>query len=285
MKKLLLILGFVLCASPAFAQSSTSVTTYREDTTSANGEQISMVGVRRCNTTPTSSSSTNGNRVTICADANGRVYVNGSLYTPNGDSAMDETANAVKILPVDSTGAAIADESAHDASYGSLAPVGIGGYSGATPCTAVSADGEKVRACYTRNGAAYTQRTDGTNLEVLDPCTTVAKTTDPISLTADAVIIAATSGKKNYICSLVIVAGAAEIASITEGTGTTCNTSEAALVGSTTDANGMSFAANGGVAMGSGLATVVAGKTANVDTCLNVSGSNRVSGFVTWVQR
>lgn len=119
----------------------------------------------------------------------------------------------------------------------------------------------------------------------VDPCSSEAKTTDPISVTTDTVIIAAAASKKNYICSIVIVAGAAEIVSITEGTGSTCGTSEAALVGSTTDANGLSFAANGGFTASGGNATVIAGKTANVDTCLNVSGSNRVSGFVTWVQR
>ncbi len=81
------------------------------------------------------------------------------------------------------------------------------------------------------------------------------------------------------------MATAAEIVSITEGTGTVCGTSEAALIGSTTDANGMSFAANGGEAMVGGASTVVAGITAAQDVCLNVSGTNRVSGFITWVQR
>jgi hypothetical protein len=119
----------------------------------------------------------------------------------------------------------------------------------------------------------------------IDPCSAVAKTTTAISLTADTVIIAAVASKKNYICSISIVAGAAEIVSITEGTGSTCGTNEAALAGSTTDANGMSFAANGGIAANGGNATVIAGITANVDTCMNVSGSNRVSGFVTWVQK
>jgi hypothetical protein len=47
----------------------------------------------------------------------------------------------------------------------------------------------------------------------------------------------------------------------------------------------MSFGANGGLSVGNGQATVLAGKTANVDTCLNVSGSNRVSGFISWVQQ
>lgn len=114
-----------------------------------------------------------------------------------------------------------------------------------------------------------------------NPCTGNALTTDPFSITTDTVIIAAAASKKNYICGITIVAGAAEIVSITEGTGAVCATSEAALVGSTTDANGMSFAANGGVSTNA----TIAGKTANVDTCLNVSGTNRVSGFVTWVQQ
>src|SRR5207244_2392427 len=99
----------------------------------------------------------------------------------------------------------------------------------------------------------------------------VAKTTTPISVTADTLIITATSAKKNYICSLVVVAGAAEIVGITEGTGSTCGTGEAALLGSTTDANSASFAANGGVSMIGGSATVIAGKTSNVNTCIKVS--------------
>lgn len=119
----------------------------------------------------------------------------------------------------------------------------------------------------------------------VDPCSSEAKLTTPISLTTDTVIIAAVASKKNYICAISIVAGAAEIVSITEGTGSVCATSEAALMGSTTDANGASFAANGGMAAIGSNSTVIAGITANVDTCLNVSGSNRVSGFVTYVQR
>jgi hypothetical protein len=113
------------------------------------------------------------------------------------------------------------------------------------------------------------------------PCDTEEQITTPISITTDTVIIPATTGKKNYICDFVAVAGAAEIVSITEGTGTLCGTSEAALMGSTTDANGVSLAASGGFPGG----FTVNGKTANVDTCLNVSGTNRVSGLVNWVQR
>lgn len=118
-----------------------------------------------------------------------------------------------------------------------------------------------------------------------DPCAKLATTTTPISVAATrTVIISAVSAKKNYICHVDLVAGAAEIANIVEGTGTTCQTSTAALLGSTTAANGLSFAINGGIAIGSGSSSVLVGKTANVDTCLVNNSTGRVSGTVTWVQ-
>lgn len=120
---------------------------------------------------------------------------------------------------------------------------------------------------------------------VTDPCAANTKTTTPVSLTARTVIIAAVSAKKNYICSIAIAAGAAEVFNVVEGTGTTCQTGTAAVVGSTTAANGMSFAANGGFSAVGGTMTVLQGITANVDTCIVPSGSNRLSGFVTWVQQ
>lgn len=119
----------------------------------------------------------------------------------------------------------------------------------------------------------------------IDPCSSEAKITAPFSLTARGVIIAAAASKKNYICSISVVAGAAEIFNIVEGTGTTCQTSTAAIVGSTTAANGLSFAANGGMAAVGGGATVIAGTGTNVDTCIMPSSTNRLSGFVTYVQR
>lgn len=126
----------------------------------------------------------------------------------------------------------------------------------------------------------------GGNAPVFDACSTETKTTTAVSLTARTVIIPAVAAKKNYICSISVMAGGtAEVFNVVEGTGTTCQTGTAALVGSTTAANGMAFAANGGLAMAGGDTTVIQGATANVDTCIVPSGSNRLSGFVTWVQK
>jgi hypothetical protein len=158
-------------------------------------------------------------------------------------------------------------------------------YGSTTVPTAVTA-GDAVRIWATLNGALVTRLTDGTNLRALDPCETATKTTTPFSVTADAELVDGNSSVKTYICALAVVAGAAEIVAIVEGDdGGTCGTNEAALVGSTTDGEAMSFAANGGISWGNGGSTVIAGKTAAADVCITVSGTNRVAGAVTWVQR
>jgi len=127
--------------------------------------------------------------------------------------------------------------------------------------------------------------TQASAASALDVCAYGSKTTTAIDQTADTVIVSATASKKTYICSLFVLAGAAEIVSVWEGTGSTCGTGSAALLGSTTEAQGVSLAANGGFALTGGSSTVLAGKTANVDVCLRQSTSSQVSGFVTWVQR
>ena len=78
-----------------------------------------------------------------------------------------------------------------------------------------------------------------------DPCSFGAKTNLAISTNATALtqIIAASGSTKIYICSIVLVAPAATAFNLNTGTGTNCGTSTAALIGSTTAANGMSFAA------------------------------------------
>jgi hypothetical protein len=151
----------------------------------------------------------------------------------------------------------------------------------------VVSEGQPVRKAGTIWGGdlSVAASPDGLYAAKIDPCASEDKTTTPFSSTADLVIISAVASKKNYICSIVFSMGATEIVSITEGTGSTCGTSEAALMGSTTDAQGLPFTDGGGLSAIGGSSTIIAGKTANVDTCLNVSGTERVAGFVTWVQR
>ena len=121
--------------------------------------------------------------------------------------------------------------------------------------------------------------------QLLDPCQTETKTTTSFSQTSIANIITAVSGKTNYVCAMSLVAAAAEVVSVVEDDTTACASPTVALTGSLTAANGQSLAANGGYVLGDGTATVLAGSTSNRYLCVLQNGSNRVSGFITWVQR
>jgi hypothetical protein len=120
-----------------------------------------------------------------------------------------------------------------------------------------------------------------------DACQTGAKTSTPISLTANGTVIAKASSKQIYICSINVVVGAATNVAMVEGTQTTnpCDTSTAGISGGTTAATGWNFAANGGLTLGNGMGTVARTATANHDVCLLVSAANQVSGNVVWVQQ
>lgn len=119
-----------------------------------------------------------------------------------------------------------------------------------------------------------------------DPCSQVTKINLAISQAASATIITGTSAKKTYICSMVLIAGAAEVINLTAGTGTVCATGGSVVMGSATAANGLSLAANGGLTFGNGLGTIAAATAANADNvCLTQNATSRVSGVITYVQQ
>lgn len=116
-----------------------------------------------------------------------------------------------------------------------------------------------------------------------DPCDGTLPTTKAISINADTLVISAASAKKTYICSGLLNANSAqETINIVEGTGSVCGTSKTALVGDTTDANGVTLAASGG---GFTINRTIAGIGTNVDVCIMLGGTNRVSGYLEWVQQ
>jgi hypothetical protein len=115
-----------------------------------------------------------------------------------------------------------------------------------------------------------------------DPCT-FRKSDVAISQTGTTLLVAGTGGAYIFVCYARVVAGAAEIPSFVEGTGATCGTNTVAVSGSTTAANGESYAANGGFSGGSGNGTIMSTKVAGDSLCLQQSGSNRLSGNITFV--
>lgn len=128
---------------------------------------------------------------------------------------------------------------------------------------------------------------DGTRNVIIDPCEANLQTSLPISITTATTtqIVAASASNKTYICSLFLTSAAADNVGIVEGTGGTCGTGTAGVVGGTTAANGPNFAANGGMLLQSG-GKVAAAQTAgtNVGLCLITSAATPLAGVLKYVQ-
>jgi hypothetical protein len=126
---------------------------------------------------------------------------------------------------------------------------------------------------------------EAVNLPTADPCSTLKKTFAKISQTANTQIITGASSKQTYICSLSLVTAAANNVALVEGTGTTCGTSTAGVMGGSTAATGWNFGANGGMAMGDGIGTIGQTATAADNVCVFVSAAVQLSGAIGWVQQ
>lgn len=133
------------------------------------------------------------------------------------------------------------------------------------------------RACFAAAGVAaglWAGVVDAAYLSGFPICTG----TIPISQTASTDLKTFTN--KGYICAVVIVSGDAENISLVYGTGTTCGTGTAALIGGTTAATGMPISPNGGIAPSS--INLVTATTAQ-HLCLLQSGTGRVAGVITYL--
>jgi hypothetical protein len=123
---------------------------------------------------------------------------------------------------------------------------------------------------------------------VLDACQTAAKSYASFNQTTTTQILGA-AGASNYyeICSInVVTATAQNIALIDSATaGNACATSPAGSsgFGGSTAATGWNFAANGGLALGSGQAVVGKTSATNRALCLAQSSSGQVSGGISYV--
>lgn len=147
-----------------------------------------------------------------------------------------------------------------------------------------------------RDAAASSAGTTGDNATVntdanglmwtrtMDPCTAVTKVSVAIDVSsATTVEVAATSGdatNKVYVCSINLVASAADVVSILEDDTATCSSPSGAIIGSTTAAHGWSFAANGGIALGNGAGTVMKTSAVSRSLCLVTTTTAQLTGSV-----
>ena len=73
--------------------------------------------------------------------------------------------------------------------------------------------------------------------------------------------------------------------SLIEGTGTNCGTVVGAVYGSTTAANGVPEAANGGEAQGSGAGSIMQTGTGGDELCILQSSTTLIAGNISYVQQ
>ena len=125
-----------------------------------------------------------------------------------------------------------------------------------------------------------------TNNSSADPCQTIANSTSRGSIAAATTvrIIAPSASNKTYICSVDLLAFAANNVAVVEGTGGTCGSGTAGVIGGTTTATGISFAAQGGLVKGGAGLFVWNTAGTNVDFCLITSTTGPLSYFVKYVQ-
>jgi hypothetical protein len=99
-------------------------------------------------------------------------------------------------------------------------------------------------------------------------------------------VVAPQAGHRVYICSLSLLTASAAVFNVIEGTGAACITAnQAAIIGSTTAANGMALVANGGLTYGNGDGTVGSTSFVGNGVCILTSGAVQFGGNMTYVQQ
>jgi hypothetical protein len=101
-----------------------------------------------------------------------------------------------------------------------------------------------------------------------------------ISTATTTLAVTGVSGRQVRICSIDLVAAAADNVAFIEGTGATCGTGTAGMAGGTTAASGWNFAANGGLTQGSGLGEVMTTATTGDSVCVVTSAATQLSGHI-----
>jgi len=97
-------------------------------------------------------------------------------------------------------------------------------------------------------------------------------------------IVTGVSGRHVRICSVNLLTAGANNVALVAGTGATCATSTAGINGGVTAAEGWNFAANGGIAEGSGvgeiMSTNVPGGATGDSMCIITSAATQLSGTI-----
>ncbi len=139
----------------------------------------------------------------------------------------------------------------------------------------------------------YNYAWDGTNWDrmrayTVNACESVAQSyaTGVITSATTTRIITPSASNKTYICMIFVKASAINNVGIYEGTGGTCGTGKAGVLGGTTTANGLVFgtAGDGVLLQAGGKTSVMQTAGTNVDFCLETSTTGPLLYSVKYVQ-
>jgi hypothetical protein len=170
------------------------------------------------------------------------------------------------------------------------------------PATGVEDAGEtaggalKMMGAVQRNVAASSAGSTGDNATVnvdangllwsrsLDPCSGTAKTHIPINIatatTTELTAALAGASTHYYVCSIDLVAAAAQTLALADDDSDGCGSVTSGLAGGTTAATGWSFAANGGIVKGNGDSTVFKTGGTNRVICAVTGQAAQISGSI-----
>lgn len=118
----------------------------------------------------------------------------------------------------------------------------------------------------------------------LDPCSGVAKTFLPFSITTatttELTPSLAGASTNYYVCALNLVTANANNVALTDDDTDNCASVTSGLAGGTTAASGWNFAANGGMTFGNGQSSIFKTNGANRVLCLVTSAATQLSGSI-----
>lgn len=122
-----------------------------------------------------------------------------------------------------------------------------------------------------------------------DPCSSQAHIYAPISITSNTTtqitLLNGVASEKTYICHIHLFTGSINNVALVEGSGSTCGTGTAGLIGGTTAANGWNFVANQGLVDGTGTNAIAATATAANNVCIITSSSGPLTGEIVAAQQ
>jgi hypothetical protein len=211
-----------------------------------------------------------GNERGLNIDANGEVGVSAIRSAlPAGTNNIGD----VDVLTLPGTGV----EDAAETAGGTLQMSGT--VRRDTAASSAGASGDNATMNTDANGLAWTR--------TMDPCSALAKTYLPVNIstatTTELTSSLAGASTHYYVCSLNLVTAAANNVALVDDDTDNCASVTSGLAGGTTAGSGWNFAANGGLTIGNGQASVFRTNGTNRVLCLVTSAATQLSGSITVV--